>query len=73
MYTITSSNEERLRDDLMDHFGTAAFGPFPMAMVDLTIVQSADAQKLVDIAIREGFNIFGYVDYVEDEENPEEY
>ena len=45
---------EKLRNDLIDYFGTA-FTLNPLAMVDLFRVQNASDEELVDIAKRNGF------------------
>ena len=63
MYKTVSSDDidvKRLREDLMDHFGTATEF-FPAATADLTEVQSASVQKLVDIAEKNGFDMRKYM------------
>lgn len=52
---------ERLRDDLMDYFGTATFSGFPMAMVDLSDVEYASENELISIAMQNGFNLNNYI------------
>lgn len=50
---------ERLRDDLKDYFGTAmAFNP--MAVVELSIIESASNEKLTEIATQNGFDLNDY-------------
>ena len=51
---------ERLRYDLLDYFGTASFGGFPMAMVDLSDVERASNEQLLHIAMQNGFNLSMY-------------
>ncbi|MBO6309012.1 MAG: hypothetical protein J6N70_09330 [Oribacterium sp.] len=51
---------DRLRDDLMDHYGTAT-GFFPMAFMDVSKVQDASAQELVDMAEDAGFDMRKYL------------
>ncbi|MBR1433064.1 hypothetical protein [Ruminococcus sp.] len=60
--TVCSDNIDvwRLWEDLMDHFGTATEF-FPAATADLTEVQSASVQKLVDIAEKNGFDMRKYL------------
>lgn len=48
---------DRLRHDLMDHFGTSGF---PFAYVAVARVESADPQDLVSLAEDEGFDIESY-------------
>lgn len=50
---------EKLRKDLIDYFGTA-FTLNPMAMVDLLKVQNASDEELVDIALKNNFDLNRY-------------
>ena len=53
-------NFEKLRKDLVDYFGTAmSFNP--MAVINLSDVECASNEKLIDIAIKNGFNLGDYV------------
>lgn len=50
---------ERLREDLKDYFGTAMqFNP--AAIIELSIVENASYDKLIDIAISNNFNLDDY-------------
>ncbi len=50
----------RLRNDLLDYFGTA-IECNPMAVMELSRVQTASDDELVRIAIQNGFNINNYI------------
>ena len=50
---------ERLRDDLRDYFGTA-MQFFPAAVIDLSEVDTASNEKLIDIASSCGFDLSEY-------------
>lgn len=50
---------ERLREDLMDYFGTAMM-VYPVAVVELSMVENASEEKLEQIAIQNGFNLEDY-------------
>ena len=52
---------ERLREDLVDYFGTAMFNGFPMAVVDVTQVEIASNEQLIQIAQSNGFNLNNYI------------
>ena len=52
---------ERLRSDLMDYFGTAMAGGFPMAVIDLSRIERASDQELVEIARRNGMDLRKYM------------
>ena len=47
-------DEEALRDRLMDECGTAMFGGFPAALLDIADIESASRDELLEIAERLG-------------------
>lgn len=56
MYDI---DYERLRNDLIDYYGTAiAYNP--MAVIELSDVENASIDKLVQIAMQNGFDLSDY-------------
>jgi len=50
----------KLREDLINYFGTA-MGMFPMAIMDLNEVYNASDDKLMEIAINNGFKLENYI------------
>ena len=52
---------ERLRQDLIDYFTSAMFFASPVALVDLTEVENANDEKLIQIAINNNFNLNNYI------------
>ncbi len=50
---------EALRRDLMDYFGTA-MGFFPVAVMDLSEVESASDEELLEIARKNRINLSKY-------------
>ena len=52
---------ERLREDLVDYFGSAMFNGFPMAVVDVTQVETASNEQLIQIAQSNGFDLNNYI------------
>lgn len=52
---------ERLREDLIDYFGTAAFNFAPQAMLEVEKIERASARELIEIADDNGFNIEKYL------------
>lgn len=51
---------KKLKDDLIDYFGTAmSFNP--MAIIELTKVENASVQQLIQIALNNGFDLDDYV------------
>lgn len=50
---------EKLREDLIDYFGTA-MGYFPIAVMNVAEVESVSDEKLIDIAIKNGFDLTDY-------------
>jgi hypothetical protein len=57
---VSDIDLDRLRNDLMDHYGTAT-GFFPMAFMDVSKVQDASAQELVDMAEDAGIDVTRYL------------
>ena len=49
-----------LRQDLEDYYGTAMCSGFPMAVVELTQVENASPQELVELSQRAGFDLCRY-------------
>ena len=52
---------ERLRQDLLNHFTAAYFTVSPIALMDMTTVENASDEELIDIAIRNKFDLERYV------------
>jgi len=50
---------ERLREDLIEYFGTAMMFN-PIAVIELSDVENASEYKLEQIAIQNGFNLSDY-------------
>ena len=51
---------QKLRKDLMNYFGTAMFGVSPIAMMELSKVERASEEELLEIANENGFDIEEY-------------
>ena len=49
----------RLREDLINYFGTAIFYN-PIAIMELEEVKKASESKLIEIAIKNGFDLDNY-------------
>ena len=47
-------DEEALRQRLMDECGTAMFGGFPAALLDVADIESASSDELLEMAERLG-------------------
>lgn len=50
---------EKLRGDLIDYFGTA-MQYNPVALMDLTKVENASPDELINIALKNGFDLEDY-------------
>ena len=50
---------EKLREDLIDYFGTA-MGTFPIAVMNVTEVEKASDRELIRIATQNGFDLSDY-------------
>ena len=53
-------DEDLLRHDLLDYYGTAAFNGFPVAMMDVFAVQKMNSDELWSQAQRNGFRMEKY-------------
>ena len=51
---------EQLRRDLIDYFGTAMFGGFSLAIMDLSKVENASNQELISIALQNNYDLNNY-------------
>ena len=51
---------EKLRSDLINYFGSAMFSGLPMAIVDLSDVEVASNDKLIEIAIKNNLDLTKY-------------
>lgn len=52
---------ERLRKDLIDYFGIAMFNGSPQAIIELSRVENATPNELINIAQNNGFDINDYI------------
>jgi ABC-type uncharacterized transport system permease subunit len=59
--TSVTIDVDRLRNALLDRFGTAAFSGFPLAFAEVVEVESASPEGLVEIALREKMDLEEFV------------
>ena len=52
---------DRLRDDMKDYYGTAMFNVSPIAVMDLSKVERASDQEIIEMAPKNGFNLEDYI------------
>ena len=52
---------EKLREDLINYFGTAMSSGYGMAVIDLVRVERASYEELISIALECGFDLNDYV------------
>ena len=58
-------DDEKLRRDLIDYYGSAAFSGMPAAMIDVFDIERASIEELVRLARQAGFNLRNYEDDLE--------
>ena len=58
---IENIDIDKLRQDLIDYFTSAMFLASPVALIDLTDIETANKEELIQIAINEGFNLNNYI------------
>lgn len=51
---------ERLKKDLENQYGTAMYGGFPMAVMDVKTVENASEEELMEIARQQGICVEKY-------------
>lgn len=56
---------ETLRKDLIDYYGTAMFTVSPLAMIEVTTVESASDEELIQIARNNNIDLSKYI-YIEE-------
>jgi len=54
---------EKLREDLIDYYGTAMFNASPLAMIELTKIEKATDKEIIQIAIDNKFDLNEYIIY----------
>ena len=52
---------ERLRNDMMDYYGTAIFNDFAMVAMNVEFIEMASDQDLIAIAQKEGVDLSKYL------------
>ena len=52
---------EKLRNDLINYFGTAIFNGFCMAVVELSKIECATDEEIVSIARSNNFDLSDYI------------
>ena len=53
---------EKLREDVVDYFGSAT-PMYPVAIMDVVKAENASPEELVNIAVKNGFDLTDYEDY----------
>ena len=53
-------NIEKLKQDLIDYFGTAMFNASPLAMIELSKVENSTDEELIEIALNNNFDLSKY-------------
>ena len=59
---LNKINIEKLREDLINYFGTAMYSSSSLAIMDLTEVEKANLDKLIQIANNNNFNLNNYIE-----------
>ena len=59
---IVEIDIETLRKDLMNYFGTAMFSSSPLAIIELSKVENASSEELIQIAQNNNFDLNKYID-----------
>ena len=52
---------ERLRSDLIDYFSTGMISGIGVLTINISVIERASHDKLIEIAINNGFNLEKYI------------
>lgn len=52
---------ERLRNDLINYYGTAMFSSSPLAIIELSKIETASDEELIQIAQNNNFDLNKYI------------
>lgn len=52
---------ERLRKDLLNYYGTAMYNASPLAIIELSKIERASEDELIQIAINNNINLNEYI------------
>lgn len=52
---------ERLRSDLIDYFGTGMISGIGALTINISVIERASHDKLIEIAINNNFNLENYI------------
>lgn len=52
---------EKLKEDLIDYFGTAMFNASPLAIIELTKIEKSSDKEIIQIAIDNNFDLNEYI------------
>ncbi len=52
---------DKLREDMEDNYGSAMFDGFPMAVMELSMVEDMSDQELVEFARENGVDLRKYI------------
>lgn len=53
-------NIEELREDLINYYGTAMFNASPLAIIELSKIQTASDEEVIKTAINNNFDLNKY-------------
>ena len=56
-------NIEKLRDDLINYYGTALYNSSPLAIIELSKIERSNDEEIIKIAIENNFNLNKYIEY----------
>lgn len=54
-------NTETLKEDLINYFGTAMYSSSPLAIIELTKIEKAKDEELIQIALDNNFDLNKYI------------
>lgn len=57
---MNNINIEKLKQDLIDYFGTAMFSVSPLSIFELSKIEKATDEEIIEIALKNNFDLNNY-------------
>lgn len=58
---------EKLKKDLVDYYGTAAFSGYPLAVMDVARIEAASTEDLLREADKNGLDLSKYTKFISED------
>jgi len=56
-------NIDKIRDDLINYYGTAMYNASPLAIIELSKIERASDEEIIKIAMKNNFDLNKYIEH----------